>query len=378
MRRIARTLALTCALAAACTPAAEDGEAAGKDPKQALRITATRIEAATIAPSTAAIQLVRPGEVDAAKEAHVAAALGGFVESVDVDVGDLVKKGQVLAKVDTSLQSANRALAKVEVEEAKREYNRIKGLGKAITKARIDAAKTRIERAKAQYRIAQIQSSRTVIKAPFAGVIADVTMEAGEVAPPGAMIARIVRLDPAVINVAVSDRDVGNLAVGGVASITTGANPSPIEGKIARIDPTANLKTRAFTVEVEVPNEERRFRPGMIATVEFRDSIAEDQIILPQELLVTKLDQNGVFVVDDDNVARWRPLVLGTVVRDQVIVAEGLRAGDNVVVLGHRSLADGDPLIVARQGECCTDGRVIFPDGSDTTVAAVAKEAPAP
>lgn len=378
MRRIARTLALTAAVSAACAPATEDGEGAGKDPKQALRITATRVEAATIAPSTAAIELVRPGEVDAAEEAHVAAALGGFVESITVDTGDVVNKGQVIAKVDTSLQSANRALAKVEVDDAKREYDRIKGLGKAITRARIDAAKTRVERAKAQYRIAQIQSSRTVVKAPFAGVIADVGFEAGEVAPPGAVIARIVHLDPAVINVAVSDRDVGNLSVGGSASITTGANPSPVEGKIARIDPTANLKTRAFMVEVEVSNEDHHFRPGMIATVEFRDSIAEDQIILPQELLVTKLDQNGVFVVDADDVARWRPLVLGPVVRDQVIVAEGLRAGENIVVLGHRSLAEGDPLIVARQGKCCTDGRVVFPDGSDTTVAAVAKEAPAP
>jgi RND family efflux transporter MFP subunit len=306
----------------------------------------------------------------------VAAALGGFVEKMEIDTGDVVEKGQVLAKVDSSLQSANVSLAKVEVDDAKREYDRIKGLGKAVTKVRIDAAKTRVERARAQYRIAQIQSSRTVVKAPFGGVVAEVNTEAGEVMPPGAVIARIVQLDPAVINVAVSDRDVGSLAVGGKASITTGANPNAVEGKIARIDPTANLKTRAFTVEVEVSNEERHFRPGMIATVEFRDSIAENQIIIPQELLVTKLDENGVFVVDGDDVARWRPLVLGPVVRDQVIIASGLHAGDNVVVLGHRSLAEGDPLIVARQGKCCTNGRVVFPDGTETTVAAaVSKEA---
>ena len=177
-----------------------------------------------------------------------------------------------------------------------------------------------------------------------------------------------------MVTVAVSDRDVGNLEVGGVASLTTGANPSPVEGTIARIYPTADLKTRAFAVEVEVANDDQRFRPGMIATVEFRDSLAKDQIIVPQELLVTKLDQNGVFVVDGDNIARWRPLTLGPVVRDQVIVAAGLKAGDNVVVLGHRGLAEGDPLIIARQGECCTDGRVVFPDLAGTTMAAAAPD----
>ena len=367
-----RFVLLAVMLLAACTENSE-GEGAGKDPKQAPKVTATRVEAATIQTTSAAIQLVRPGEVEPVKEANVAASLGGFVEKMELETGDTVKKGQVIAKVDSRLHGANRKLAKVEVEDAKRELARLQSLKGAVTKVRVDGAKTRLERARAQYDIAQIQSSRTIIKSPFAGVVADVNTEKGEVAPPGAVIARIVQLDPAVINVAVADRDVGSLEVGGTASITTGASATPIEGTIARIDPTANTKTRAFSVEVEVPNPENQFRPGMIATVEFRDTVASDKIILPQEYLVTRLDENGVFVVDDESVARWRPVELGAVVRDQVVIEAGLAAGDNVVVLGHRSLAEGDVLIVARQGRCCTDGRVTFPQPGDTTVAAVAE-----
>lgn len=366
-----RFVLLTVMLLAACTPEAE-GEGAGKDPKQAPKVTATRVEAATIQPTSASIQLVRPGEVEPVKEANVAASLGGFVEKMDLETGDTVKKGQVIAKVDSRLHGANRKLAKVEVEDAKRELARLQSLKGAVTKVRVDGAKTRLERARAQYDIAQIQASRTIIKSPFAGVVADVIMEKGEVAPPGAVIARIVQLDPAVINVAVADRDVGSLEVGGTATITTGGNARPIEGTIARIDPTANTKTRAFSVEVEVANADNTFRPGMIATVEFRDTVAADKIILPQEFLVTRLDENGVYVVEDD-VARWRPVQLGPVVRDQVVIEAGLKGGDNVVVLGHRSLAEGDPLIVSRQGRCCTDGRLTFPTPGDTTVAAVAE-----
>jgi len=97
----------------------------------------------------------------------------------------------------------------------------------------------------------------------------------------------------------------------------------------------------------------------MIARVRIDQSIAEDRLILPQSLLVTQREANGVFVVQDE-VARWRPLRLGAMVRDQVVIEDGLTVGDNVVVVGQRALADGDPVIVSRQGRCCAGGRPEF------------------
>ena len=110
--------------------------------------------------------------------------------------------------------------------------------------------------------------------------------------------------------------------------------------------------------EVTVPNPDRALLPGMIARVELSHSV-DEAIVIPQEWVVTRLDGYGVFV-EEDGVARWRPVDLGTVIRHQVVVKQGLSPGDRIVISGHQNLLDGDLLSVSRSGECCTDGRVVF------------------
>lgn len=350
-------------VACGAPPASDkDRPPAGGDPKAAPVVAATRVEAAVIQPSQTALYLVRPGEVEASREADVASAMGGFVEHVAVDVGDRIKAGALIAKIDTKMQVAQRELADVEVAEARRELARLQSLGSAVANSRIDSAQTRLERAQAQLRIAQIRATRSIVRAPFAGVISHVAAERGEVAVPGGPIARIVQLEPAIISVAIADRDVVGLSVGHPSYVTTGGQAQPMRGKIERIEPTADLKTRAFRVEVAVEEGADQLRPGMIANVEFRGDDAIERIIIPQDLLVTKLEANGVFVVDTDSKARWRELKLGPIVGDQIIVESGLEAGARVISTGQRSLSDGDELIVTREGRCCVGGRIVYGD----------------
>lgn len=334
--------------------------AAGQDAKRAPVVGATRVESARIEASSAELRLVRPGEVEAARHANLAAPMGGLIEKMSLEVGDTVIKGQVVAKVDSSLMAAQLQLTRVEVKDAERELDRLESMGKAVARVRVDQARTRLERTKAQARVASIQSDRTFVRAPFTATVAEVLVEKGEVVPPGGVLTRLVVLDPAVISVAVADRDVGSIEIGSRAHVSAGGVAQQIEGRVVRIDPTADLKTRSFQVEVELSNSDRRLKPGMIATVDFRQTASEEQIIIPQYFLVTRLDSNGVFVIDAEKSARWRDLKLGSVVRDQVVVESGLEVGDLVVTLGHRGLVDGDKLIVGREGVCCSNGRVTY------------------
>jgi membrane fusion protein (multidrug efflux system) len=379
--RFALLMALPLSILACDAP--EEGDAkevrsetpAGGDPKNVPQLEAVRVETAAVAETKSSFRIVRPGEVEPKRDANVASAMGGLVEAVSVKTGDVVKTGATLARVDASLHSAQKQLAQVEVDDANRELKRLKSMGRAIASSRVDQAKTRLARAEAQLKISRIQTGRTVVRAPFPGVVAIVGVEKGEVAPPGALIARIVELDPAVIDVSVADRDVGGLDVGMEAIVTAGGKD--LVGTVARIEPAANLKTRAFSAEVEVENANGALRPGMIATVEFRRTDEESQIVLPQDLIVTQLDANGVFV-EDGGIARWRPLVLGDLVRDQIRVESGLKAGEKIVVLGHRGLSDGDPLIVEREGRCCEGGRVVFTSGVAAATPEPQGEAPVP
>ena len=257
---LGRSLAFSSLVGIATITSGCDGEeqapagVAGQAEKATPLVVATRVEAATVSPSSLAIQISRPGEIVPGRDASIAAALGGQIERVNIEVGDRVKAGQVVAKVDSSLHTAQASLAKVEVDDAKRELERLRSMGKTVAKVRIDDAETRLARAEAQLRISKIQAGKAVLKAPFAGTVAMRDMEKGEVAPPGMVLARIVSLDPALVSVSVADRDVAGLQVGLRANVTAVGASTPIEGKIKRIEPTANTKTRSFIVEVEVPN----------------------------------------------------------------------------------------------------------------------------
>lgn len=342
--------------------ASPEGEASARPEITPPAAQATWVETAILAPSEAALELSLVGEVEGLRSAALAAAQGGFIEQVRVQVGDEVRKGDVLVKVDTALYRARQSQAAAELTAAKRELGRLEKIQGLVPQAELDQAKTRRDAAAAGHRVAELQTHRASITAPFSGVIAARNAELGEVASPGVPLLRVVQLDPIKVTLSVSDRDVVSLRLGSPVQVRTDASAQPLIGTILRINPVADLETRAFAVEVEVKNPERRLLPGMIARVTLEQPVASDALVMPQSFLVTRRADNGVFV-NEGGVARWRTLELGAVVHDQVVVVGGLVAGDELVVVGQRALADGDPLIISRKGRCCENGRAVFEGG---------------
>ena len=342
-----------------------------------------RVEVATIEPSSTSLTLRLPGEVEGGRDALLAASLGGFVERVLVDEGDDVREGQLLATVDLAVYGAAVEQARVELTAAERELARAERLGEALAQQQRDSIETRLAAPHAAVRAASARSSRARVRAPFAGTVAQVAVERGEVAAPGAPLVRLVQLDPVRVTISVADRDVVALRPGTPAQVRPGATGQIIEGHISGIHPAADLDTRTFLVEIEVPNPGRRLLPGMIAQVEVEPSAAVDRVILPQYVLVTRLHDNGVFV-EEHGVARWRAVEIAEIVRDQVVIGSGVELGDRVIVTGHRELVDGDAVLVGREGRCCRAGRVEFsatsaePRGESNTPAPTTNEDDAP
>ncbi len=198
-----------------------------------------------------------------------------------------------------------------------------------------------------------------MIRAPFDGVVAEVGVKRGEFAPPGQPVVRVIALDPVKVTLSVADRDVVALAEGMPAMVSTAASAAVVPGVVSHIAPASDLRTRAFPVEVLVENGNRQLLPGMIAQVTVERTVEAGAFVIPQDWLVTQRDDRGVFVVDGE-VARWRSLQLGQVVQQTVVVTGGLDGSEQIVITGHRELVDGDPLLIARRGQCCTAGRVVF------------------
>lgn len=319
----------------------------------------TRVEVVRLENTSASLDLRLPGEITGSRDATLASAGGGFVEGVYVKRGEFVREGDVIARVNASIYAAQREQADAQYALAASELERVKALGDLASPAQIQAASTQVEVARANVRLARVQASRASIRAPFDGTVTQINLERGEVLNPAAPVARVVQLDPVHVTVSVSDRDVGVLHEGMPVQISVDAVAGLFDGRVASIDRAADLDTRTFLAEIEVTNADGRLLPGMIATASIEAHVGEGSIILPQDWLVTSRAGVGVFV-DEDGTARWRPVVAGTVVHDQVVIREGLTAGDRVVTIGHRVLADGDPLLISREGVCCTNGRAVY------------------
>ncbi|MEM7609319.1 MAG: efflux RND transporter periplasmic adaptor subunit, partial [Myxococcota bacterium] len=329
-------------------------------------LRATRVEIARVLPTAASLSTRWPGEVVGSEDALLASAMGGFIERVLVEEGEDVQRNQTLVRVDTASASAQAGMARVELDAAQRELERAERLGDAITEQQLDAARNRVAAARAALRVANVASSRSVIRAPFAGTVAALDVERGEVAAPGVPLVRLVKLSPVHISLSVPDRDVASLRPGMEVRVQADANGGVGTGVVERVSPAADLRTRAFEVRVEVANEGRQLLPGMIAEVEVSGASIEGAVVVPQYTLVTALEENGVFV-EVDGKAVWRPVRVGRVVRDQVLIEDGLAVGERLIVTGHRELQEGDDVLVMREGACCTDGRVRFAEGPDAT-----------
>jgi membrane fusion protein (multidrug efflux system) len=286
-------------------------------------------------------------------------ATGGFVEAVRVERGESVREGQVLFEIDYDVKRAQQATAEANLSHAQGELRRAEALGDLATPARLAGLQTQLALAEASAVMARIATSRALVRAPFGGVVGQTRVHVGEIAVPGAPVARVVKLDPIEVVLSVSDRDVVALREGLEAIVSTAATGTLKKGVVSHLGPVADLQTRTFLVEVEVPNPDRSLLPGMITRVQVARPVARDSVVIPQDWLVTRIDGYGVFVQEQD-VARWRAVELGDLVRGQVVIRSGLSVGDRLVVVGQQELVDGDPILVAREGTCCANGRAVF------------------
>jgi RND family efflux transporter MFP subunit len=345
--------------AAGCTPAGAEPDVAPMPDLTPPVEAGARVEVARLGPAGVQLTLDLPGEVAGHKDVLLSAALGGLVEDVKVETGDVVSKGQVLFTVDRAPYAAQVAQAEAQLQLATAELGRVTKMGDLGVPAELDARTAQVAIAEAGLRLARSQLDRAVVRSPIDGVIAGISVDAGEVVAPGSPVARVVQLDPIKVSLSVSDRDVVALRPGMDARVATPARGLVRMGTVSNIGQAADLSTRSFLVEIELPNPDHLLLPGMIAKVEVDRPVADGAIVIPQDWLVTKVDGYGVFVAEGET-ARWRTVTLGDVVRGQVVVASGLQLDERVVMTGQHELVDGDKLLIAREGACCADGRATF------------------
>ncbi|MBX9446566.1 efflux RND transporter periplasmic adaptor subunit [Dickeya chrysanthemi] len=317
------------------------------------------VRTVTVQPSAVGDVFSQTGEIRPAEETALAFRLDGRLVSRAVDVGSVVKQGEAIATLDgrdseNQLQSAKADLARAMAAErlAEQNLNRMRQLAPngAISRSQLDEAQSNWasavsvrESAQAGVKSAQDRLGYTRLSAPVAGVITAVSANPGQVVNAGQEVVRLATFAgrDAVFNV--SERLITRGLTDPVVTISLLSNPAiKTQGHVRDVSPLADAETRTWRVRVSLIDPP----PDMVlgATVEGEITLPGGSVIaLPASALTRQGDNPAVLVVDSQTqTLRLQPITLRHYSDTQIIVADGLAAGDKVVTAGVSKLRVGE------------------------------------
>jgi len=355
-----------------------DGASTGAKGPRGPRVTAVR--AAPVVVGELVLRASYPGEL-VADAVDLAPRTVGRVLSVDVEVGDRVPAGTVVARLDpaqtrqqlreaearTRAAEAARARAEARIAAARAELERTEPLAvrqlvsaQEIANLRAELGALEAERAGA---IAEYEQGRASaasfreqlqdlsLRAPWDAVVAARLLEPGATAAAGTPVVRLVRAGPLEVRFRVPERDAGVVRVDQAVEVATQATGGArFAGKVLRIAGEVNRADRSLLTEGVLLEEHEILRAGMFATVELLRTTLRDATLVPSAALLQRLGQSGVFVADGE-VARWRPVEILGEQGGTTAIEGAVAAGEQVLVFGHDDLADGSPIRIAEAQE---------------------------
>ena len=194
-----------------------------------------------------------------------------------------------------------------------------------------------------------------MVRAPFTGILDERHVDVGTMVGPGETVGRIVDLNPIKVFAGVPERYAPDVNVGAGAQLRFAALGEDVySSSIRYVGATINPRSRTFPIEVELPNPDAAIKPEMVANMSITRQQVDEAIVVPQDALVRVEDGYVAFVVVDRGgveVAEVRDVELGPTRRNLVVIEDGLSVGENLIVVGQKSVADGDRVnLVGTQG----------------------------
>lgn len=287
---------------------------------------------------------VYTANVEAYAKNNIAPQSPSRIQKIYVEVGDFVRAGQIVAKMDeVSLNQSKLSMANDSLE-----YSRIKKLYEqgGVSKSDFDAMELKYNVTRSQY---QNLLENTILRSPVSGVITARNYDQGDMYG-GSPIYVVEQITPVKLYVGISEMDYTRVKKNDTVTLTADALPGKtFTGRIARIYPTIDAATHTFTAEVNVANKDRLLRPGMYArvTVNFGSN---HSIVVPDDCVVKQQGSGvrSVFVLQADNTVKEVVVTLGRHFGTEYEILSGVAEGDKVVVKGQASLKNGSKVNVQK------------------------------
>ena len=314
-----------------------------------------------------------PGTIVAMNEIKLTPQVSGYITGTYFKDGDKVNKGQKLYSIDAQVYSANyqQAVANLEVTQsnlmkAQKDADRYHELDKneAIAKQQVDYADAALQVAKKQVQAARanVASVSSNVKfanifAPFSGTIGISQVKTGTAVVAGQTVLNTISTDnPIAVDFSVDQKDIyrfeklqlaGEKGSDSTFRLAFGADEYPFHGKIYLIDRAVDPQTGTIKTRLQFPNDKGLLKAGMNATVRILNNSSTQSLVIPYKSVTEQLGEFYVYVVGDSNKVSQHKVQLGKQVGPNVIVKDGVKEGDKIVVQGVQNLREGAVITTA-------------------------------
>ena len=305
------------------------------------------------------------GDIQPRYESRLGFRVGGKVIARQVEIGSVVKRGQVLMQIDprdlqlsqsqanasVNAAASNLSLAKAE-NERYRELRQKNFVSQAVLDAKEAAYKSALanhEQSNAALNIATNQNSYANLVADADGVVTALQAEAGQVVAAGTPVVQLARTGEKEARISIPEDQVELVRQVKEMQVRIWANQALVlRGQLRELSPVADPATRTYTAKISIPNAPPEVRLGMTATVSFITKANKNLIRLPLTALLNEKNQTSLWVIEN-GVVKSVPVQVGGVMGNEVVIASGVNAGQMIVTAGVNTLRAGQKVKVLGQ-----------------------------
>ncbi|WP_271423610.1 efflux RND transporter periplasmic adaptor subunit [Aequorivita sinensis] len=294
------------------------------------------------------------GNVETDQNVVLNAEYSGVLTNIYVKEGQRVSKGQRLAKIDDGGLSSQVAQQEAQLALAKTTFERQERLWEQKIGSEIQylQAKTNYEAARNTTNQLRAQLGKTIITAPFSGVIDDIISDPGQVVVPGQTpIIRLVNLSDMYVKASIPETYLTNIKKGTRVEVNLASINENFTGTVRQVSNYINPNNRSFEIQVEIPNKDGNVKPNLIATVKVNDYSAENAITIPENILQENAAGETIAYVykpidDSTGVAKRIIIETGLSYGNHTEVKSGLKKGDTIIKEGAKTLRDGQKVTI--------------------------------
>ena len=296
-------------------------------------------------------RLSLPGIVEPWERLEILSEVRGAVAEVFVVEGDQVKQGDLIARIDTKDYENTLRSIKAAYNLAATNLKRLSGLRKQeiIAQSELDAIKAEAQTLEADLAIAELQLERCYIRSAISGVVNELPAKKGLYLAVGDPVVTVLDIKRVKINVGIPETDVDAVRkINRFEVIIEALDNRNITAKKYFLAVAPDSQAQMYRLELEIPNDSGAILPGMFARVEIIKQEFPDAIAIPLYAVITRDNKHHVYI-EEDNIAALREVKLGILDGWQIQVSEGLVPEQRVIVVGQRSVDEGQKLNVVKK-----------------------------